>query len=53
MILKKYREINSKHEAALCYNIIFIDCNGVSTRWQWSINLYKKWEKDSYIQKEK
>jgi len=34
--------------------MIFIDCNWVSTRWQWSVDLYKnRKETASYMQKEK
>ena len=32
---------------------LFIHCNWVSTRWQWSVKLYKNSERDSYVQKEK
>ena len=49
--LKKCRAINAKHEAALCYDMIFIDCSF----YQVTVvgQLVQKWVTDSYIEKEK
>jgi hypothetical protein len=27
--------------SVICHDMIFIYCNWVSTRWQWSVNMYK------------
>ena len=50
MILKKYRGRNSNHETALRYDMIINDCSWVSTKWQWSIKLYKS-EKETVVYK--
>jgi len=41
------------HDSVVLCDMIFIYCNRFSTRWQWSVNLYKNKKRDSNIQKEK
>jgi len=49
---KGERAINSKYEAALLSEFLFIGCNCVSTKWQWSVNLYKSGKGQLYTQGE-
>jgi len=49
---KGERAINPKYEAALLSDLLFIDCNSVSTKWQWSVKLYKCGKGQLYTQGE-
>ena len=46
-------QIHAAQYSDMEYDTIFIGCNWVSTWWQWSVHLYKKYVRGRYIQKKK